>query len=122
MVEAMETFTKVAEQTIGRVPAVIGTLFEPNDVFEIRALGVRGTHYGRGSTHSGYFDFENHRAITAAIRSVDGKAEGVYVVLNRLNPQLLARSANRLTIGPKHTTTDADIIQWRWLYIDADPV
>jgi hypothetical protein len=52
---------------------------------------------------------------------LDGRAEGVYVVLNRLDPVLLARAANRLQSKPKYTTSDADIIQRRWLYLDADP-
>lgn len=96
------------------------TLFESGDVIEIRALDVgRSLEHG-GSTRAGYFNVENTEAISAAVRSLDGKAEGIYVVLNRCNPELLSRSANRLRVKPKHTTTDADIVEWRWLYVDAD--
>ncbi len=100
----------------------IGAIFEPGDVIEIRALEWGELQTRAGSTHAGYFNFENSDAITTAIRSVDGKAEGVYVILNRFNPDLLARSNNRLKARPKHTTSDADIIEWRWLYIDADAI
>jgi len=100
----------------------IGALFEPGDVIEIRALDVARTSDHAGNTRAGYFNFENNSAITAAIRSLDGNAEGVYVVLNRFNPDLLARSNNRLRVRPKHTTSDADITELRWLYIDADAI
>jgi hypothetical protein len=100
----------------------IGALFEPGDVIEIRALDVGRTSERAGTTHAGYFNFENHEAIAAAIRSLDGRSEGIYVVLNRINATLLSRSANRLRVKPKHTTTDADIVEWLWLYIDADAI
>jgi hypothetical protein len=73
-------------------------------------------------TYSGYFNFENERAIRDALRKVDGRSEGVYVILNRFNPALLARTSNRLQARPGRTTSDADIITRRWLYIDADPI
>jgi hypothetical protein len=100
----------------------VGTLFERGDVIEIRALVVGRTGDHAGYTHSGYFNFENGDAIARAIRSVDGRAEGVYVTLNRVNPELLARSNNQLRARPKNTTTDADVVDFRWLYIDADAI
>lgn len=100
----------------------IGLLFDPGDVIEIRALGVGKSLDRAGVTYSGYFNFENENAIKAAIRRVDGRSEGVYVVLNRFNPELLMRANNRLQTRPKHTTSDADILERRWLYVDADPV
>jgi AAA domain len=100
----------------------IGTLFELGDVIEIRALDVGRTPDRAGNTYAGYFNFENSDAISAAIRSVDGRAEGVYVTLHRINSDLLTRSNNRLKIKPKNTTSDADVIEFRWLYIDADAI
>ena len=109
-----------APQAITEALRSIGAVFEPGDVIEIRALDVGRTPDRAGNTFAGYFNFENSEAIASAIRKVDGRAEGVYVVLNRFNPDLLARSNNHLTSRPKHTTSDADIIEWRWLFIDAD--
>ncbi len=100
----------------------IKLLFQPDDVIEIRALEVGQDNVRQGYTHAGYFNVENYQALARAIRSVDGRAAGVYVVLNRLNPELLARAVNCLKSGIKHTTTDADIIERRWLYVDIDPV
>src|SRR5260370_23945595 len=100
----------------------IGILFEAGEVIEIRALAVGRDPNHSGITYAGYFNFENRDAIARAVGQLDGKAEGIYVVLNRFNPDLLARANNRLQAKLKHTTSDADIIYWRWLYIDADPV
>lgn len=109
-----------ADNTVNQTLSAIGALFEPGDVIEIRALEVGRTEHRAGATYSGYFEFENENGIAEAIRTLDGQAEGVYVVLNRLNPALLARAHNRLQAKPKRTTTDADIEERRWLYIDAD--
>lgn len=99
----------------------IGILFEPGDIIEVRAVNVGRTTDRAGVTKSGYFNFENSEALAKAVEQLDGQAEGIYVVLNRLNPALLARANNHLQTKPKHVTSDADIIDWRWLYIDADP-
>jgi hypothetical protein len=92
--------------------AISMILFQPGDVIELRALNIAG------KTHAGYFsDFD--KLANAAVR-LSGKADGVYVVLNQINPELLARAANRLVIGPKNLTQDRDIIRRRWLPIDID--
>jgi hypothetical protein len=113
---------KVADRVVVEALRTIGALFEPGDVIEIRALNVGRNPDFAGNTRAGYFNFESRDLIGAAVRSVDEQAEGVYVTLNRVNPNLLARSANRLQTKLRNTTSDADIIEWRWLYIDADAV
>src|ERR1035438_540166 len=119
----MNATPKPAQETPGNeVLRAISALCEPGDVIEIRALDVGRTQEHAGSTHAGYFNCENSSDVCSSDLTVDGRAEGVYVVLNRLNPELLARSSNRLRVRPKHTTTDADILEMRWLYIDADAV
>ena len=117
----MISTTSTAEKVAQDVLRTIGVLFVAGEVIEIRALAVGKKPTYPGSTYSGYFNFENCDAITRAIKQLDGHAEGVYVILNRFHPELLARANNRLQAKPKNTTTDADIIAWRWLYIDADP-
>jgi AAA domain len=112
----------IAAAKVEKALATVGALFEPGDVIEIRALNVGRTPTFGGSTHSGYFEFEAKDAIITALKELDGRAEGIYVVLNPLNRSLLARAKNRLQAKPKNTTADADIIKWRWLYIDCDPV
>jgi hypothetical protein len=94
----------------------------PGDVIEIRALGVGRTASSPGCIYSGYFERDNHKAIIQALRQLDGKSDGIYTTINRVNSALLARSSNRLQARPKNTTTDADIIARTHLYIDVDSV
>lgn len=107
---------------VDRALATIGTLFRPGDVIEVRALHVDRKPEFAGSTHAGYFEYSAGAALKQAIRRLNGHADGVYVVLNPVKPVLLARAKNRLQKGLKNLTTDADVIEWRWLYIDCDPV
>lgn len=96
----------------------IAMLAPPGGVFEIRALNVPG--YGKPSTWAGYF---NDRSKAAhCVYALDRKKPGgIYLVLNEINPALLARSPNIMTENPKATTSDADIVRRRWLPIDFDP-
>ena len=48
--------------------------------------------------------------------------EAVYFTLNECNEALLSRrTKNRLHDQIKETTSDADIVRRRWLFIDFDP-
>ena len=113
---------KSAPRSAEKALQAIGTLFLPGDVIEIRALNVDRSPDRYGVIHSGYFVFEAAEEIRRALTSLRDRAEGIYVILNRLNPALLGRAHNRLQGKPKHTTSDSDIIELRWLYIDVDPV
>ena len=90
----------------------LAVLYQPGDVVELRALDVGG------KTVAGYFD--DHAKLAEAAAKLSGSAAGVYVVLNEFTPALLARSANRLTTGPKTLTRDTNIIRRRYLPIDID--
>ena len=70
-------------------------------------------------TVSGYFD--NFDKLAAEAATWDGKAPAIYVTLNPVNPDLLARSSNHLTKWARFTTSDTDIVRRRWLPIDCDP-
>lgn len=98
----------------GAVCAALNLLLEPNSVAELRVLNSK-----RG-TISGYFDNFNKLADDASLLS--GSAPGIYVTLNPVNPDLLARASNRTRWYAKNTTSDADILRRRWLPIDFDPV
>jgi hypothetical protein len=52
----------------------------------------------------------------------NAKIETIYTTLNPFNPDLLARSYNRLTDYAKNTTSDKDIVKRRWLPLDIDSV
>jgi P4 family phage/plasmid primase-like protien len=97
---------------IAEIKRALAVLFQPGDVVEMRALKVEG------KTQAGYYsDFE---ILARAATGLSGRAAGVYVVLNQINPDLLARSENRITVSPEHLTVDGDVIKRRWLPIDID--
>jgi hypothetical protein len=73
----------------------------PGGVVEIRGLHVP-TRRGKSSTVAGYFS-DLDRAAQAAATLDSRKAAGVYLVLNEVNPALLARSPNMLTDGSAFT-------------------
>jgi hypothetical protein len=98
-------------------------------VVELRALGCP-REYGGPITRSGFFDLPSARKEFAlAVRSLlgdsAGQPEAIYVTLNALDPNLLARANNRLKgqIGKASIcAADANVLQRRWLLIDVDPV
>ena len=98
------------------VRRALQTLFTADQVIEVRALGKSGIQ-------SGYFD-----EIECLIQKIepldtDPAISGIYVVLNELDPSLLARRVNRVErLGRSDSTTgDANIVRRRWLPIDIDP-
>src|SRR2546427_437517 len=83
-------------------------------VVELRCLFPRGTR-------NGFFADLDRLAVEAA--QMSGKATGVYITLNDVNPVLLERRKNRIDIGRKDEgTKDSDVLRRRWLLLDFDPV
>jgi hypothetical protein len=70
---------------------------------------------------SGYFDFDHLEDLARHAMEWTGKAEGCYVTINPVKPDLLARASNRVIKKPRHTTTDADIVRRVGIVFDADP-
>lgn len=95
--------------------------FQAGDVFEVRVLDAVSADYRREHIESGYFDYEHISAIPEALKRLLS-FRGVYVTVNPVNPDLLARAVNRLRpAGRNPTTADTDIVRRRWLLIDCDP-
>ncbi|MBI4381417.1 MAG: AAA family ATPase [candidate division NC10 bacterium] len=93
------------------VRAALDVLHPNGGVIEARILNTpRGTV-------SGYFDDKDR--LVKAVAPYDGTAS-IYVTLNAVSPDLLARSHNRLREGAKVTTKDAEILSRHWLPIDLD--
>ena len=96
-------------------------LVEPGQVVELRALHVV-EKYGKPSTHSGFFDTDHLREMAIAAAKLSPRSAGVYWTLNTVNPDLLARRANREErVGEGDLTSDRHILRRRWLLVDADP-
>lgn len=97
-------------------------LLVPGAVAEVRVLGAPTKP---PSTWAGWFDSAEKMvgAIESAAPSTNGGAHGIYVTLNPVRPELLARRANKLLRADRDLslTGDTDILGRRWLYIDCDP-
>ncbi len=92
----------------------IDILLEPAAVVELRVLETR-----RGVV-SGYF--ADPQALEVAAATWSGRGTGIYVTLNPVTPDLLARAANRMKPYARQTTSERDILRLRRLLIDFDPV
>ncbi|HKF94543.1 MAG TPA: hypothetical protein VKB96_08070, partial [Gammaproteobacteria bacterium] len=92
-------------------------LFDPADVIELRAI-----HKSRKRTDAGYFDGDHREKLATEAVRLSKASAAVYVTLNRLDPQLLTRYANRVEQFAQATATDANVIRRRWLLLDFDPI
>lgn len=96
--------------------------FQPGDVFEIRALGASTGLYRNPHTETGYFDFDHIKEAADTIEKIRF-ADGIYVTINPVKKNLLARAVYKLLSGKNATATGDDNIECRhWLLIDCDPV
>lgn len=88
-------------------------LKEKNEYFEVRILKT-----SKG-TLSGYFnDFEK---LDKAVSKYNGRYN-IFFSLNQINPEIVARSENRLSNWAKETTSDKEIIRRKWILVDLDPI
>lgn len=103
----METtkFTESILQTL--------SIMAKNAPVEIRML-----HVDRRGTVSGYY--EDYNRLVKDIQQFDGKND-IYITMNEISTDIVARSKNHLTKYAKHTTRDEEIVSRRWLLVDLDP-
>jgi hypothetical protein len=97
------------------VQLLVAPSWEQGGVVELRALGTL-----KGIV-SGYFDADHQDELVAHAARYSGCAQGIYITLNPVTRDCLARAANRAIAYAKHTTGDAEIIHRHWLLIDTDP-
>jgi len=72
-----------------------------------------------GATVSGYYD--DYAKLADDIAPFDGKAN-IYITINPVIKDLLARAHNRLQYTAKTTTSDENILCDLWFPIDIDPI
>jgi hypothetical protein len=112
------TADAVLKASLDEIRRALKLLCKPGEVYELRALGTAK------ATISGYYD--NADALVRDAAGVSNapnlEASGVYVTLNPIRADLLARASNRLESYAKHTTGDADIVARYWFPFDCDPV
>jgi hypothetical protein len=115
--EVMTAGTAVSTANVDRLRSIseaLAVILEPNSVAELRAPNTKQ------QTLSGYFN--DHGQLAQAAADLSGRVPGVYVTLNPVRADLLARAANRTVPYAKKTTGDSDIVSRRWLLIDFDAV
>lgn len=102
----------------GDLASTIGLLAGPGQVVEVRVLA-------ENATHSGYFADYATLARSCSMLDTDPSVHGIYISLNRVNPSLLSRRANRIKMRlskTDSTTSDAEIARRCWFPVDIDPV
>ena len=98
---------------------------QPGEVTEVRIPKIfgRSKAWGDGfakGTVSGYFD--DHEKLCKALKEADETNHcGIYFTLQVIDPRLIGRAFNRLRPSDL-TTSDQNVIAYRWLPIDIDPV
>tara|TARA_R110002167_G_scaffold15121_2_gene60771 strand:+ start:1546 stop:4023 length:2478 start_codon:yes stop_codon:yes gene_type:complete len=98
----------------------IGLLFNDGDMIELRALDATTPSFRRPHTEFGYFT--DHEKLVTAAAELSKNSSGVYITVNPIDPDLLARAANRTRSADRgDATKDTDVIEQRWLLIDIDP-
>ena len=104
-----------------QVADYLRTLFEPGDVFEVRVLEAVSPGSTWAHTESGYFEYDQIDLVPNCLANFIHYG-GVYITMNPVNPDLLARANNRLKSAKRDTSTkDGDVLKRRWMLVDIDP-
>lgn len=115
MTERGHTPKRQETADLKEIENAIDILFFPGQVVEIRVPGKYGAI-------SGYFD--DHQKLAKAVKCLSDadEHEGVYYTLNVCHEALRARrNKNVLHRDVKYTTSDAEIVRYRWMLVDFDP-
>lgn len=113
--EIQAYLTSLGHVEVGGVTEV--RIFPKNDFRGSRT--INGKRVFIGKTVSGYYD--DYGKLVQDVVPFDGHAD-IYVTINPVKRDLLARAANRLEYAASATTSDADILADLWFPFDLDPV
>jgi hypothetical protein len=103
------------EDDVKRCLAYLKRFIAKDQVTELRAFGDK--------IYLGFFDGEHLEEMARCAVDLQMNCRGVYFIPNPINPELLERSKNKVTIAKSGMgTTDADILKREWLLVDVDPV
>jgi hypothetical protein len=101
-----------------QIRRALQVLHAPDAIVELRAIHKGG----RKRVDAGYFDGEHREQLIEEAIKLNTAGAAVYVNMNLLDPQMLARYANRVEPFAQATATDANIDRLAWLLVDIDPV
>jgi replicative DNA helicase len=110
-----------------QVTQFLNLIIQPGAAFEVRAPKCRnkpGQRSGFWGTVVGYFTHATIADAAQQILALDaaGVAPGIYITLNPVQAELLARSADALQSGADHAVEDTQILHRIWALVDCDPV
>ena len=95
----------------------IELLQAPGEVFEVRVIGTAS----RKDIISGYF--QDADTLFQKFDTIDLRKRNVYITLGEVREECFSRSqCERFEKNPAVTTNDNDIVAYRWLFVDLDPV
>lgn len=97
------------------VRLAINTLQEPGHVFEVRIIGT-----SKREILSGYF--KDADTLLGAFENVSLSRRNVYITLGRVKDECFSRAQSERFLQSPQTTSDNEIISYRWLFVDLDPV
>lgn len=97
------------------VSKAIKVLQGDGNIFEVRAIGT-----SKKDILSGYF--RDADTLLNAFDSIDMRKRNAYITLGQVNEDCFARSQSEHFDKSMQTTSDNDIIAYRWLFVDLDPV
>lgn len=98
------------------VRKAIRTLQAPGAVFEVRVLG--GSN--RKDVMSGYF--RDAETLLDAFDTIDVRGRNIYITLGEVKEECFARSQSERFERNTSTTSDTEVLSYRWLFVDLDPV
>lgn len=101
-----------------QIAAALSLFFDPDDVFEVRALD----HDGPGMKSAGWFLGRQADRAAAKVAEAAAAAGGVYFTPNPSSRDCYRRCAGMLRPAFFPLTADADVPRRRFLVIDVDPV
>lgn len=100
----------------GEVEKSISLLQEPGKIFEVRIIGSSS----RKDIWSGYF--QSAETMLRDVDNVDIRNKNIYITLGEVKEECFARSQSEHFEKNPTTTSDNEIVRYRWLFIDLDPV
>ena len=96
------------------VARAISVLQAPGGVFEVRVLGT-----AKKDVLSGYF--RDTTTLLNAFENIDLRRRNVYITLGEVKEECFSRAQSERFLQSPQTSSDTEILRYRWLFIDLDP-
>lgn len=98
-----------------KIGEAISALTSPKEPFEIRIVPTSKSK----KVISGYFD--DTETLLKALETINLKQSNIYITLGTIKPELMSREQSNRFIQGAATTSDNDMVGYKWLLIDLDP-